>query len=191
MRKALTLTAAAAVLVGSAVAAAPVSAESTTLSVAVDAGALAIDVTTAATTVTLTASGGATSILPGGAVSGSLGTTSVDDTRGSSTGWTASIAASDFTSGTNTIGVGNATVTVAALANTTLPTTCGTGGTLTFPLAAQTLTTTAAQLAKCAGLTSTTIIGASSADWTSTVSLTVPSTAVSGTYTSTVTQSVQ
>lgn len=190
MRKALTLTAAAAVLVGSAVAAAPANAESTTLSVAVDTGSLAIDVSTAATAVTLAASGGATSILPGASVSGSLGTTSVDDTRGSSTGWTASIAAGNFVSGANTIPVGNASVTVTALANTTLPTTCGLGGVLTFPVAAQALTTTAAQVAQCAGVNGA-VVGTSAADWTSTVTLTIPSNAVSGTYTSTVTQSVQ
>lgn len=191
MRKALTVTAAAAVLVGSAVASVPAHAADSTLTVAVDAGGLSVAVSTAGSTVTLAPSGGATAILAGGTVTGNLGTTKVSDTRGTSTGWTANIAATNFVSGTNSIEIGNASVTVAALAGTTLPTTCGTGGVLTFPTAAQTLTTTAAQLAKCASAIDGAVIGASSAEWGSAVSLTIPSNAASGTYTSTVTQSVQ
>lgn len=191
MRKALIVTAASALLVGAAVASAPAHAADSTLSVAVDAGSLGVAVSTAGSTVTLAPSGGATAVLPGASVSGNLGSTKVSDTRGSSTGWTATIAASNFVSGANTIAIGNASVTVAALAGTTLPDVCGTGGVLTFPAAAQTLTTTAAQLAKCASLTAGTVIGTSSAEWGNTVTLTIPSTAPSGTYTSTVTQSVQ
>lgn len=191
MRKALTLTAAGAVLVGAAVASAPAHAADSTLSVAVDAGSLGVAVSTAGTTVTLAPGGGATAILPGSSVTGALGSTKVSDTRGSSTGWTATIAASNFVSGANSIPIGNASVTAAALAGTSLPATCGTGGVLAFPLAAQALTTTATQVAKCASLTAGAIIGASTAEWGNTVTLTIPSTAPSGTYTSTVTQSVQ
>lgn len=191
MRKALTVTVASALLVGAAVASAPAHAADSTLSVAVDAGSLSVAVSTAGQTVTLAPSGGATAILPGASVTGNLGTTRVSDTRGSSTGWTATIAATNFTSGSNTIAIGNASVAVAGLAGAALPSLCGTGGTLTFPVAAQALTTSAAQLAKCAGVTASTIIGTSSAEWGNTVTLTIPSTAPSGTYTSTVTQSVQ
>lgn len=190
MRKAFAVTAAAAVLLGSAVAAAPAHAADSTLSVAVDAGSLGVAVSTAGTTVTLAPSGGATAILAGGTVTGNLGSTEVTDTRGTSTGWTANIAASHFSSGTASIDIGNASVTVAALANTTLPATCGVGGVVTFPAAAQALTTTAAQLAKCAAPLNA-VVGANSAKWGNSVSLTIPSTAPSGTYKSTVTQSVQ
>lgn len=163
----------------------------TTAQVVVGAGSLTLDVSSSGATVNLTASG-PTAILPGAAVTGSLGTTSVSDTRGSSTGWTASIAATDFADGaSHTIPASAATVTPGTVGGVALPTTCGVGGVVTLPLTPIALSGSAAQLARCASLVPNAVIGASSVQWSNSISLIVPNNAVAGTYTSTVTQSVQ
>lgn len=186
MRKAVAVVVTAAFVSGAALAA-PAVADTTSVTVAVATGGLSLDVSLSSAQ--LTAQSVAT-IVPGVAVSGSLGTTTVDDTRGTSTGWTANVAATDFVSGANTIGIGAATITTGAVAGLSLPTLCGIGGVVTFP-ASITLSTSAQELGKCAHLTAGTVIGANSAQWSNTMTLTLPATAAGGTYTSTVTQSVQ
>ncbi len=203
MRKALVVSLAAAVAAtGAALAAAPAQAactvtspatsctQATTAQLVVAAGGLSLDVSTAGTTVTLAPAQGVTAILPSAAVTGSLGTTAVSDSRGSSTGWTVTVAATDFVSGQNTIPISNATLAPGTVGSLPLPTVCGLAGVVTLPTSVA-LATTAKQLGKCANVVPTVVVGANSAQWSNTMSLTVPADAVAGTYTSTVTQSVQ
>lgn len=187
MRKALVLAVVTFAVSGAALAA-PATADTTDVTLTVSAGALSIDVSAATATLT---SGALSTVLPSATVSASLGSTTVSDTRGTSTGWTASVAATDFTSTAGTIAITNATVAPGAVAGLSLPTLCGVGGAVTFPTSV-TLSTAAQQLGRCAhAVTSGGTVGANEVQWANTMSLTVPATAAPGTYTSTVTQSVQ
>lgn len=162
--------------------------ECTNLSVAVSSGTLSLAVSTAGTTVSL----GSGSVLPLAVASGSLGTTTVTDTRGSSTGWTASAAATDFSDGTSTIPIApNASLTAAAATGSVLPVTCGTGVLAVVPavsFATETSGVSTETTATCVLATGATLIGANTAEWAETFNLTVPASTPSGTYTATITQ---
>jgi len=149
--------------------------------------------TSANTTLTFTESAGAISItapttatlLPAlvhtgvdQTVSAAIGDVVVTDDQGNDAGWTASASATDFIDGAgHTIPIADASYT---------PTTAAVIGTATVtPTTLPALDTTATAVQ-----TATAVAGDNTATWNPTISLTVPGTAVPGTYTSTLTQSV-
>jgi hypothetical protein len=126
-----------------------------------------------------------TPVTPGGTVVGSLGTVTVTDLR-SLTGasWTASVSSTAFTTGGAT---GPETIPAADLAynpTATLVSTFGTYGSLTgIPLAA--LSNAAAATVDATGAN-----GDNQATWNPVITVSVPDTAVTGTYAGTITHSV-
>lgn len=163
--------------------------QQTTASITIDPGTLSMSVASAGTTVPLTSSG---TVLAGGSVSGDLGNTTVTDTRGSSTGWSVAVAATDFTHGSDTIPISNASWSAGGIGGVSLPSTCGTAGLLTFPAVTQ-LSTSATTVATCALPAGSLLpsLGTSTGQWDNTMSVRIPANTPAGTYTSTVTQSVQ
>lgn len=164
--------------------AAPASANSgpTTVSFDVTAGTLSI---TAPTGATLT---GSPLTLTGTSVSGSLGNTTVSDARGMLAGWTVTVSgpvSPGFTSGVNAIDDSAASIWVPALPAPTI-----TGAVLpvfaclaqgSCPLSA----TTAVTL-----VTAAAVLSPDSVTYTPMMAVTIPATAVPGTYTGVVTQTV-
>jgi hypothetical protein len=155
--------------------------------------------TTGDTTTTFTLTGGALAITtPASKALGSiatgvanttaaqLGTVSVADTRGALLGsWTTSVASTDFTTGSatanETIAKVNADYWSGAL------TTTGTGAfTPGQLLVANKVTLTASRTAASAA----TVVGNNTASWNPTVTVNIPSAAVAGDYTGTITHSI-
>ncbi|HUR15238.1 MAG TPA: hypothetical protein VM097_12185 [Mycobacteriales bacterium] len=179
MRKALlagtTLLAAA----GFALTGSPVEATSVTFSLT--GGSLAV--TQPSATATLT--GGGVGALAGTALTGALGSTTVNDTRGGVTGWTSTITQSAvFTNGTTTIPVGN---TKAWVAGAIVPT--GTAvvsaGTRISQATGMALLGTAQNF-----VTATAVVGVNSATFNPQIAITLPGDATAGDYTGTITQTV-
>ncbi|HTZ30794.1 MAG TPA: hypothetical protein VMC83_42795 [Streptosporangiaceae bacterium] len=144
----------------------------TTVTFAVTSGALTMTAPTAATL-----GSGA----PGGSLSSQLGTVTVTDNRALlSASWTATVASTTFTTGTatggETIPVADAFYDPGAITTTGSITVTPTGVTLS--------TTPQAVVAGTAGA------GNNSASWNPRLVVTVPTNAVSGTYTGTITHSV-
>jgi hypothetical protein len=126
-----------------------------------------------------------TPVVPGGQVVGSLGTVTVTDLRSLvDAGWTASVASGPFTTGGGTPAE---TIPAADLAydpTATLATTFGTIASLVgTPLAA--LSATAVGTVTASGAD-----GDNQATWNPVITVSVPDTAVEGTYTGTITHSV-
>lgn len=130
--------------------------------------------------------GTATASATGTTVSGHLGTTTVTDTRGSLAGWTVSISSTDFSDGaSHSIAVTNAkayilpadgpTVTSGIAVPSTAYVSAGTG--LTLANSGQTFVTATAT-------------GSNVVTYNPTITVTIPSTAIAGTYTATLTQTV-
>ena len=120
---------------------------------------------------------------PGGATSAALGTISVTDNRAlPASSWTVTVSSTDFTTGTattaETIPAADATYFLNALDTAT--------GQATFtPTPITTLSATPQTV-----VTATNTSGDTSASWHPAVQVTVPGTAVAGTYTATITHSV-
>ena len=146
-----------------------------------------------ACTVTVTIISGALSITappstslgaadPGGTISANLGTVQVTDNRGFGAGWTATVSATAFTTGTGTpaetIPDGNASYAISGLSQTT--------GAATFTFVPLTNLTIAPQ----AVVSVTNVAGNTGAAWDPLISVSVPATAVGGLYTATITHSV-
>jgi hypothetical protein len=124
-------------------------------------------------------------VTPGGQVVGNLGTVTVTDLRSLTDGsWTASVSSTAFTTGGGTT---PETIPAADLAydpTATLTTTFGTIGSLVgIPLAALSGTAQAT-------VDATAVDGDNQATWNPVITVSVPDTAVSGTYAGTITHSV-
>jgi hypothetical protein len=143
----------------------------TTTTFSLSAGALSVS---APGTANLgTAAVGATSI------SGQLGSVTVTDNRGLLVGtWTASVVSTDFVNGTSTIPAGNALYT-AGLATTT--------GTVTLAVPGLGVLSNSTPVVAQASVS---LLGSDTATWNPTILVTLPTTAVAGTYTATITHSV-
>ncbi|WP_061290811.1 hypothetical protein [Herbidospora cretacea] len=150
------------------------------------------------TTVTFTITGGALTITApasvnlgntaaGATLQGTIGPVTVTDLRGTLLGtWTARVSSTDFTTGG---GTANETIPKADVAYASGPATSSSGvgtfvpGQLTV-LLAQPLTT------QITAFTATALVGNNTVTWNPTLRVTVPNSAVAGTYTGTVTHSV-
>ena len=143
------------------------------VTVAVVAGPLSI-------TVPATASLG--SAAPGGTLSASLGTVQVTDDRGFGAGWTATVSATGFATGTGTpaetIPAAAARYLIAALATAT--------GSATFtPVPSTRLSATPKTV-----VTATNVNGNTTVTWNPTITIKIPGAAIGGAYTATITHSV-
>ena len=119
---------------------------------------------------------------PGATISANLGTVQVTDDRGFGADWTATVAATAFTTGAGTppeiISVRRATYGISALSQTTGP------ATFTFvPLTRLNITPQAV-------VSATNVTGNTTAAWNPLINVSVPATAVGGLYTATITHSV-
>jgi len=143
------------------------------VTVAVVAGPLSI-------TAPATASLG--SAAPGGTLSAGLGTVQVTDDRGFGAGWTATVSASGFATGTGTpaetIPAADAQYLITALATTT--------GSATFtPVPATQLSASPQPV-----VNATNVAGNTTVTWDPTIDVSIPGSAIGGAYTATITHSV-
>ena len=153
------------------------------------------------TTTTFTLTGGTLSIsVPGspvnlgsaatgaGTITGQLGNVTVTDNRGVLLGsWTAQVSASNFTTGggtaNETVGVGNVSYWSGAATSTS--------GTGTFtPGQATAGAAIALSTSGQTAFSGSSLVGNNAATWNPTLTVTIPSAAVAGTYTGTVTHTV-
>ncbi len=122
------------------------------------------------------------SAAPGGTISASLGAVQVTDGRGFGANWTATVSTSAFTTGRGTppetIPATDVTYGISALSQTTGPATFG-----FVPL-------TNLSAAPQAVVTATNVTGNTTATWNPLINVSVPASAVGGTYTATITHSV-
>ena len=120
-------------------------------------------------------------VIGASSLSGSLGTVTVTDNQGTlAHAWTATVSSTDFTTG---VGGANKTVTKDNASYTP--------GTITSSGVGAAVGTPALSLATSAPVvTATAVIGAMSASWNPTVSVTIPSSVIAGTYSGTITHSV-
>jgi hypothetical protein len=128
---------------------------------------------------------GVASSTSGTVSTGSVGSTTVNDTRNSTAGWTVSISSTDLSDGaSHTITAGNL---VAYLTSVPTPTVAGTAVVTTTKLSA----VTGLVLSNSPGvlMTATTTLS-NTVTYNPTLQLTVASTVIAGTYTGTITQSV-
>jgi hypothetical protein len=145
--------------------------EDTTVTFTVASGGLSLSAPT--TTVVLSTGSGA----PGTVISGALGDVVVTDDRAlAAASWTAYASATDWTSGAQTIPVGDTTYTPGSITTTGIITATGTAGLLTAAQAEVVLGT--------AG------VGNNTATWNPIISVAIPASAVGGLYTTTLTESV-
>ena len=143
------------------------------MTVAVVAGPLSITVPAAASL---------GSAAPGGTLSASLGTVQVTDDRGFGAGWTATVSATGFATGTGTpaetIPAADAQYVIAALGTAT--------GSATFtPVPATQLSATPQPV-----VTATNVNGNTTVTWNPAINISIPGSAIGGTYTATITHSV-
>jgi hypothetical protein len=169
-------TIAAGLALSAAIAAPPAKAADTTTTFVVTGGALQVS---APGTASLTGINTGVS-----ATSGTLGSTTVTDARGSLLGaWTAKVSSTDFTTGAasadETIGKGSVTY-LAGLATATT----GTGVFTPGQVLAEDLSI------QRNAYTATAVVGNNSVTWDPTLNVTIPSDVVAGTYSGTITHSV-
>ena len=141
-----------------------------------------------ANTLTITVPGTASlgSVLPGGTISASMGTVTVADGRPGVAGWTATVSATNLTTGGGTAAE---TITKGNIAYWSGPATASVGGGIRTPgqvTAAQRvpLSTTVTAFAASKA------VGTSTTSWAPTLVVTIPTSAVAGTYTATISHSV-
>jgi hypothetical protein len=120
-------------------------------------------------------------LIGAGSLSGSLGTVTVTDNQGTlAHTWTASVAATDFTTGgggaNKTVANENASYAPGVVSSSGVGVAAGTPA-LDLGTSASVVTATA-------------VIGAMSASWDPTVSVTIPTDVIAGTYSGTITHSV-
>jgi hypothetical protein len=152
-------------------AAAPASAQDTTTTFQVTGGALGISVPASASL------GPAEASPLGLTVDGQLGAVTVTDGRGGVSGWTATVASTDFASG----GSGDVPATAVSYTPPTAPVT----GTASVAATPATGLSTAKPVQ-----TATAVAGANTAAWNPAISVAVPAGARAATYTATITHSV-
>jgi hypothetical protein len=123
---------------------------------------------------------------PGGTISASLGTVTVTDNRPGIAGWTATVSATTFTTGGGTPAQ---TISNSAVAYWSGPATASSGGGVRTPGQP-----TAAQRVPLSGtvtaFTASKAVGTTLTNWAPTLVITIPSSAVAGTYTGTITHAV-
>ena len=122
------------------------------------------------------------SAAPGGTLRASLGTVQVTDDRGFGASWTATVSATSFATGVGsaleTIPVGDGQYNISALATTT--------GSATFtPVSSTRLSTRSKPV-----VSATNVAGNTAVTWNPTVVVTIPGSAIAGSYTATITHSV-
>jgi uncharacterized repeat protein (TIGR01451 family) len=143
------------------------------VTVAVVAGPLSI---------TAPASASLGSAAPGGTLSAGLGTVQVTDDRGFGAGWTATVSASGFATGTGTpaetIPAADAQYVIAALATAL--------GSATFAP----VPTTQLSATPQAVVSATNVEGNTTVTWDPTIDVSIPGSAIGGAYTATITHSV-
>jgi hypothetical protein len=178
MRKTLLAAAAALGAATAALAAPPADAQSVTFTLTAGSLSIAEPATTSLTS-------GSVASLAGTAFTGSLGSTTVTDSRGGVTGWTASIAQTTaFADTGTTIPVGNTKVWVSGAI---VPTGVATVSSGTYATQATGLALTASAQSF---VTATAVVGTNSATFNPSVAVTVPSNATAGTYSGVITQTV-
>ncbi|WP_062430458.1 hypothetical protein [Herbidospora daliensis] len=150
------------------------------------------------TIVTFTITGGALTIsapasvnlgntAAGATLQGTIGPVTVSDLRGTLLGtWTASVTSTDFTTGG---GTANETIAKANAAYASGPAT-STSGVGTFVPGQLTVLLAQPLSATVTAFTATALIGNNTVTWNPTLRVTIPNSAVVGTYTGTVTHSV-
>jgi uncharacterized repeat protein (TIGR01451 family) len=118
---------------------------------------------------------------PGGTISAHLGTVQVTDGRGFGASWSATVSTTAFTTGRGTppeiIPAADASYAISTLSHT---------GSATFGFVPLTTLSVAPQ----AVVTATNVAGNTTATWNPLINVSVPATAVGGTYTATITHSV-
>lgn len=183
MRKALLVGTVALAAAGFALTGSPAQATSVTFSLT--GGSLAVTEPSAAAALT----GGGIGSIAGTALTGALGSTTVNDTRGGITGWTSTIAQTTALSngtgpGTTTIPVGN---TKAWVSGAIVPTGTAvvTSGTYVSQATGLALSGTAQNF-----VTATAVVGVNSATFNPQIAVTVPSDATVGNYSGVITQTV-
>ncbi|GAA2295822.1 hypothetical protein GCM10010149_50160 [Nonomuraea roseoviolacea subsp. roseoviolacea] len=122
----------------------------------------------------------------GGSISASLGTVTVNDTRSGNRSWTATVSATDFTTGS---GSGLETITKANIAYWSGPVTSQTGTGTRTPGQATAAQRVALSIPAVAFRASKGPI-VTSTSWQPTIVVSVPQGAISGVYTGTITHSV-
>jgi hypothetical protein len=179
MRKALLVGTVALAAAGLSLTGAP--AEATSVTFTLGGGTLSV----AQPSGTAALTGGALSGLVGTALTGSLGSTTVNDTRGGVTGWTSTIAQTTaLSNGTTTIPVGN---TKAWVSGAIVPTGVAvvTSGTYVSQATGLTLSGSAQSF-----VTATAVVGVNSATFNPQIAVTIPSDATAGDYSGVITQTV-
>ncbi len=156
-------------------------AEATSVTFTLTGGSLSVAQPSSAAALT----GGALAGLTGTALTGSLGSTTVTDSRGGTTGWTSTIAQTTaLTNGITTIPVGN---TKAWVTGAIVPTGVAvvTSGTYISQATGLTLSGSAQSL-----VTATAVVGNNSATFSPSIAVTIPADATAGDYTGVITQTV-
>jgi choice-of-anchor A domain-containing protein/uncharacterized repeat protein (TIGR01451 family) len=122
------------------------------------------------------------SAVTGGTISGSLGNVQITDDRGLGAGWTVTVSATDFTTGNSapaeTIPISDASYSITGFTQTSGPATFTAVPAITLAAGMQ------------AVVTATSVGGNDSAAWDPLIDVSVPSDAVAGSYTATITESV-
>lgn len=179
MRKALIVGTVALATAGLALTGSP--AQATSVTFTLTGGSLAVTQPSSPAALT----GGGVAAVAGTALTGALGNTTVNDTRGGVTGWTSTIAQTTaLSNGTTTIPVGN---TSAWVAGAIVPTGVAvvTSGTYVSQLTGLALTGTAQNF-----VTATAVVGVNSATFNPQIAVTIPSNATVGDYSGVITQTV-
>ncbi|MER7757694.1 hypothetical protein [Kitasatospora sp. NPDC097643] len=142
--------------------------------------------TTGTLAISVPASAGLGAAAPGGTLSAALGSVTVSDGRGLATStWTATVTATNFTTGS---GTSAETITTSNVSYWSGPAT-NTNGTVTAT-PGESSSSSAQSLSSARTAFSSTGNGNNSTAWTPTLVVTVPAAAVHGTYTGTITHSV-
>jgi hypothetical protein len=136
--------------------------------------------------ISVPATAGLGSAAPGGTVSAAIGSVTVSDQRGATAGtWTATVSATNFTTGSATPAQ---TITTSNVFYWSGPATSTTGTVTDTP--GQSSASAKQSLSSSRTAFTSTGSGNNSATWNPTVVVTIPAAAVTGTYTGTVTHSV-
>ena len=138
-------------------------------------------------TLTITVPGTASlgSGLPGGTISASMGTVTVADSRTGSIGWTATVSATNLTTGGGTAAE---TITKGNIAYWSGPISATSGGGVRFP-GQNTAADRVPLSTPVTAFSAIKSLGNSSTSWAPTLVVTIPASAVAGTYTATVSHS--
>ena len=180
MRKALLLGVTAVAAATAALGSAP--AEATSVTFTLSGGALSVAQPSGTASIT----GGGLAGLAGSAITGTLGSTTVTDSRGGITGWSSTIAqTTPFTNGTTTIPAANTKAWIPALSISTTGVSLVSSGLYLTQLTGLSLTSSPQTL-----VTATGVLGNNTATFNPSIAVTVPGDATAGDYTGVITQTV-